>query len=344
MKTGLTAATTRRILFVSTFLIYCMMACGQSSGRDREKNTLIFLSALLTKPHGTYAVQQVQINPNHVEHRMLCEQHHFMTLVDNNGTMNIRPHPGVDINGWGSSWYAQPFLPGAVLRHTVIHSLQPAGSAGIHLNASGGVSQGTASTYGTWSMDMHFSYNPRVKKISGTGTYTITLEGPLSQTGGDLNLYRVASNYLHQVPLLNGRYGDTGDMLQAEIQHGTGDTPFGFSPWLPPAEPEFFPSEETTRLTINIVGQCNNVDTARQGYAPIDAAFKPSMKITLAADNQNVGMRFGAMYDLNKSKDFWEDNVGITPLINQNATTTSFTFAVQFESTALPGDGGTPCP
>ena len=34
----------------------------------------------------------------------------------------IRPHPGLDPNGWGSSLYLQPFLPGATLGGTSVTS------------------------------------------------------------------------------------------------------------------------------------------------------------------------------------------------------------------------------
>ena len=45
-------------------------------------------------------------------------------------------------------------------------------------------------------------------------------------------------------------------------------------------------------------------------------------------------MIFGGIYDTAKSQDFWEDNVGITPLIQRTSTQTAFDFDVMFESKA----------
>jgi len=45
------------------------------------------------------------------------------------------------------------------------------------------------------------------KKTYGSGTYSINLAGALSASTGDLNLYKLASNYLVDVPLLDGLLG-----------------------------------------------------------------------------------------------------------------------------------------
>ncbi|MCA9955934.1 MAG: hypothetical protein KC434_14490, partial [Anaerolineales bacterium] len=70
---------------------------------------------------------------------------------------------------------------------------------------------------------------------------------------------------------------------------------------------------------------------------------KPSLKLTLTSQIPGAGIRFGALYDTSKSQDFWEDNVGVTPLINSNSTGTAFTFDLIFMSTAITSDGKTPC-
>jgi len=44
---------------------------------------------------------------------------------------------------------------------------------------------------------------------------------------------------------------------------------------------------------------------------------------------------FGGAYDLNESKLFWADNVGITPLISRISPETVFYFDVTLESVAL---------
>lgn len=268
-----------------------------------------------------------------IEYRFIFDGHHFMTLAGENGTCNIRLHPGVDKNGWGSSWYAQPFLPGAVLSHTTFDTIETTDDH-VRVVTSGNVSYGTSSTYGTWTLTMIFTYNKDNKKIVGTGNYAIVLSAQLSGVTGDLNLYKIASNYLDDVLLLSGATGDTGDMSHANV---VGDT-FNFV-WVPPNQPAHFPSDITDTLSIEVIGRYNNVDTATQGYAPIAAAFKPSMKVKLTSLTENLQMIFGGIYDLNKKNLFYEDNVGITPLIRNGSTDTQFHFDVEFESTALPGDG-----
>ena len=65
------------------------------------------------------------IDNTNAESRFYFNNRHFMTLVKTNGILNFRPHPDAGLNddAWGSSWYAQPFLPGAVLKNTTLNSL-----------------------------------------------------------------------------------------------------------------------------------------------------------------------------------------------------------------------------
>ena len=275
-----------------------------------------------------YLVEQRQVG-DLTEYRFWADEHHFMTLVDEQGTLNLRPRPGRDINGWGSSWYAQPFLPGAEMGHTVIDLVQ-ATAGGIQVIASGSVSRGASSTYGTWDVSLFVAYDPTERVITGTGTYTIALPSPLDATTGDLNLYRIASNYLHNVPLLHGDMGDTGDMAVARV----GGQGMGLT-WLPPQSPAHFPTDRSPWLSIDVVGAYNVVDTAAQGYARIEPAIKPSLQVTLTAHHPEVEMMFGALYDTSVGQDFWEDNIGITPLIPHASDATLLAFDVGFESRAI---------
>jgi hypothetical protein len=255
-----------------------------------------------------------------------------MTLIDHRGTFAFRPHPGLDINGWGSTWYAQPFLPGAVLSHTIIESAE-ADSNGVHILAQGGVSKRKNDSYGRWAARLDFTYDFRVKRVTGNGGYTISLSKILSANGGgDLNLYKIASNHLDKVPLLNGETGNTGDMKAAEV---SGDT-FSYT-WTPPDFPAHFPTQETNSLGIHVLGQYNEVDTKAQGYAPIAPACKPSLKVVIDSQKPKSRMRFGAVYQRAHKRKFWVDNVGITPLIDHTSPETEFAFNVHFESLALNG-------
>ena len=279
-----------------------------------------------------YSVGQV-INGNKVEHRFYCNDHHFLTIIDDDGTFNIRPHPGLDVDGWGSSWYMQPFLPGAVLKHTTIESII-AYIDGIEVKASGYVSKGAADTYGTWNTTLKFTYGPIAKEVNGDGSYGVKLAGSLSSTTGDLNLFKIASNYLDDVPLLTGGIGDTGDMQYANV---IGNSYPDFI-WNPPTQPAHFPGDQTDYLSIDVSGELNEVDTAAQGYVSIEPAYKPSLKVVLDSTQAGIPMIFGGIYDLGKSQDFWEDNIGITPLILQPTGIINYNFDVEFNSKALPGD------
>lgn len=252
-----------------------------------------------------------------------------MTLVNETGTFNFRPHPGYDINGWGSSWYAQPFLPGAILNYTITDSVVN-DTQGIHVYAIGNVSYGSSSTYGIWNTILDFSYNYIDKIITGSGVYYVSLDAPLDDNTGDLNLYKIASNYLNNVPLLCSTINEnTGDMQQANID-GTGSSyPII---WIP-TDGDTFPYDITDSLSVDLTEEYNNVDTYAQGYGYyIEPAFKPSLKIVLTSQQSNIDMICGLMYDENSDTLFYEDNVGITPLILKQSGLTQFDFDIEFES------------
>lgn len=254
---------------------------------------LLTLSVAATATDSTYSVQQKDTSEG-LEYRFKYHAFHFMTLIDKDGEFILRPHPGCDKDGWGTSLYAQPFLPGAKLKHTTIESVS-GNSKGIHTEASGKVSRGDSDTYGDWSSDFDFTYDQDNKEIKGHGTYTISLQGHLSK---DLNLFKIASNYLQNVPLLSGEKGDTGDMKEAKVN---GDDDFSHT-WIPDKEPDYFPTDKTDRLSINVKEQYNQVDAVELGYEKISPALKPSLKVILDSNDDGTGIMFGAMYDTDKKK------------------------------------------
>lgn len=287
---------------------------------------------------GNYRVEPYPDEQNVDEYRLFCEDHHFFSVIILNDTFNLRPHPGEDINGWGSSLYLQPFFPDAVLQHTTMPIIT-ATNYGIEIEAEGSVSLNGDETYGNWMVSLLLRCHPGSKLVSGDGTYQISLDG-LMAPHGDLNLYRIASNYLIDVPLLSGGSGNTGDMETVLYAYDGG----AVQSWTPTASNGgHFPTDEADQLMIEVVGACNEVDTAAQGYAAIAAAAKPSLKVVLTSQNVNTDTRFGAFYATEKRQDFWEDNVGITPLIIADSTDTSFAFDVTIESTAIASDGQIPC-
>lgn len=284
-----------------------------------------------------YQVQEKKAEENY-EYQFFHEGHHFMTLLKSpDGAVAFRPHPGADVNGWGSTWYVNAFLPPGELRGGRVDTVE-ATEAGIVAVLSGTVARGAAAAYGTWSFEMTFTDNRTAKIIEGIGGYTVSLTGTLSPETGDLNLGRIASNYLTDVPLLGGGTGDTGDMNCVDVAGGDASAyDFQFT-WSPPAQPAHYPADTTDRLSIHVSGAHNTVDTAAMEYEPIAAACKPSLHVTLASKEPGAGLTFGAAYDLALARDFWEDNVGITPLTRVGNSRTAFQFDLNFSSSALPGE------
>lgn len=323
-------------------LVTVLLGMGVASWQKRllaeekgEANHLLYLplvSYLLD-----YRVEAYPGGQDIEEYRLFCGDKHFLSVIIDNGTFNLRPHPGEDINGWGSSLYLQPFFPGAVLTHSSIPIIT-ATDYGIEVEAGGAVSLHTNETYGSWTASLALRCHPLGKMISGDGTYQINLDGPMA-THGDLNLYRIASNYLVDVPLLSGGSGNTGDMEKVHYAYDGGV----IFDWNLIQNSGHFPADEANQLMVEVVGACNEVDTAAQGYAPIAAAAKPGLKLVLTSQVPSAKIRFGAFYDISKNQDFWEDNVGVTPLINSNSTDTAFTFDIDFMATSIPSDGQIPC-
>jgi hypothetical protein len=264
------------------------------------------------------------------EYQFYMNGSHFISIIMHTGAISIRPHPGEDINGWGSSLYLQPFLAKATLKNTKITSITGFDDR-IEIRMFGKVSRGKSKNYGKWNSTLIFRFDKVNHKIIGTGNYNILLSDLLDNSDEDLNLCKIASNYLDDVPLLNGSVGDTGDMKRADV---VGDN-FTFT-WIPEDQPAHFPTDLKTRfLSIDVVGDYNQVDTAKQGYAPIAAAVKPNIKISLNSTNPSTLMVFGGIYTLKESKQYWSDNVGITPLILKSSSDKQFNFDITFESTEV---------
>lgn len=279
-----------------------------------------------------YTVQQAPLGTG-VQYKCLYDSHHFLTVIDDNGMFAIRPHPGVDVNGWGSTLHLQPFLPGATLKHSVVNEVTVT-TTGISVRATGQVSRGENETFGTWEAELEFQCVLSVKKVTGSGTYGIQLSNSLSSTTGDLNLFKIASNYLDEVPTLRGVLGDTGDM-QLVLVEGQAIN----QAWIPPEQPGFYPQNQTDWLSINVIGALNDVDTAAQGSEPIDPAYKPSLRLTLTSQEAGIPMIFGGQYDLAFAQLFSADNVGVTPLVLRSSTALQYGFSLDFNSQALSADG-----
>ena len=222
-----------------------------------------------------YKVKTVRVGANR-ERQVFLNGQYFMTVVqDHSKAVAIRPHPGVDPNGWGASWYPETFLPGATLQKCKI-SVR-ATSYGVILKSSGYIYGKANIKFGKWSTFLILKFDSQAKKITGSGTQNIqTKNWPSTVIQiGDLNICKIASNYLANVPLVGGTTGDTGDMKQVDV---TCD--FGSFTWIPKDNPSYFPQDQTANMTINVLGNYNNVDSAAMGDSAIAQAAKPNMKVT----------------------------------------------------------------
>lgn len=262
------------------------------------------------------------------EYRLKCADYHFLTVIHENGLLVLRPHPGRDVNGWGSSWYAYPYLRDTISAHSTIENITIYPDR-VRVSTSGRVSAGDMGDFGTWRMTLDLVYDSVERKVSGAGTYHITLDGPLTAVG-DLKLYKIASNYLIDVPLLSGGRGNTGDMSEVIINR---DDSYD-EHWIP-TRGDHCPQNVAHKLSLHVLGQYNNVDTAALEDEPIDPAYKPGLKVILD-DTQPTGasMIFCGFYNRDLSRAFWADNVAMHAIIRYMTTQTEFDYDVTFESRA----------
>lgn len=272
------------------------------------------------------------------EARVYRNGHHYLSVLTGDGIFAIRPHPGEDIDGWGSTLYLQPFFAGATLHHTTnvsIEAVNEGVTPGVRVSATGSVSQGANATYGDWSAT--FDLICSNKMLTAKGTYEIQLAG-LTNVLGDLNFFKIASNFLRDVPVVTGATTNTGDMEY--VVYDGPNFPLGWErplTWNPAISSAHFPGDDNSWLSVDVLGSINEVDAARQGYLPIMPAHKPRLKVILHSQNEET-LRFGALYNVSQSAWFWADNVGVTPWAPASSTATNYEFALTIESEALPGD------
>lgn len=305
------------------------------------------LGACSDCPGTTGYSASVCANDDNVELHLCKSRHHFASIITTTaGAVVFRPHPGNDPNGWGSSLYLQAFLADASVLSGASAGLEDVSDTGITVIGSGPVNGPGTNSSGRWSWTLTFSYDESSKDVHmTTGSYDVALTRGLVGTGSDLNLFRLSSNYLHDVPLLDptGTVGDTGDLQEANARSrqagGIGDV-FDYT-WIPPEAPDFYPRTTASTISIDAVGQYNVIDTAAQssGYQ-IAAAYKPSLTVTLASHTAPVPMIFGASYDMSRASDIAADNVGISAIVLQSWTGSAADFELTLDSVALPDDPG----
>lgn len=321
----------RRVAFIGTSVALLFSICLPTAQAEPESGAP---KAASRKSTG-YSLDVVS-GEKMMEYRLYRDGEHFMTMVNEAGTFNLRPHPGQDPNGWGSSLYLQPFFPGAVLGHTST-AIMSARDDHIELHVSGGVSSGQKETAGVWKLRLNLRYDSKARSIEGEGVYSVEVPNRITAKTGDLNLYKLASNYLHDVPVLSGGRGETGDMKCAYVFRRS-----DLFHWIPAKNPSLLVQDLDPRsLTVELVGDYNDVDTKVQGFNVIEPAYKPSVTIKLSS-HRNKGGRtpYGILcsYDTGKERDFWSDNVGINLLILRDAPWRRYVFDLHLFSEAPSGD------
>jgi len=311
-------------------LVVGALVVGNGVAYTDDSNTPRITEFRVSKPdagnvqhNGTYFAVQTS-----KEWRIYCEGRHFASVLVEDGIFALRPHPGLDVDGWGSTLYLQPYFEDDLTNHTdnVTVTVKP---DCVRVEAEGKVAA-VGGSAGTWQAE--FDLTCSEKTMSATGNYFIQLAGVLP-VGKDLKLYKLASNYLQDVPLLGGGMGDTGDM--AFVRYGDANI------WKPNAEAGeqvgHFPPETYSSLMVECSCATNEVDTARQGHAAIKLAYKPSLKVVLDSPNTDK-IRFGVIFT--NDQDFASDNIGITPWIDKNdlSTGADYSFTLSIESEAVAGD------
>ena len=269
------------------------------------------------------------------EQRLIQDGFHLASVVyPQDRVAAFRPHPDLtDINGFGTTLQLAPFLGGgdAVSERPVVTANNPANTFTIQV--SGLVNRTPTTTYGTWTETLTIQFNPVTQTITGTGTLSIALTGTLTAAAADLNLGRIKSNYLDNVPLRPTGVGDTGDMKRIDVIYGP-NMPPNFS-WIP-TDGDTFPTTLSQSLTLNTVGDVNVVDTAAMGFDQIAIARKPSLSVTYTADLPAHALSAGLDYDTLLSQDPFADNVGAVPLLLRTTTTdTILDYTIDLQSTPV---------
>jgi len=301
------------------------------------------------------------IHGSDLEYHAYCADRHFMSVIITNYALggpysvDVRYHPGVDINAFGISHHFASFIADGDVQDAVLPVVTVTSDvAGVTLTAGGRVNRAGGS-YGSWNARVVYTYDRAGKRVNGSGPYNVMLPDRLSSASGDLNLGRLASNYLTGVPLQCGGTGDTGDTASVHVSGPGYDLPT----WLPPstAGRGHCPTESAASIIIEAQGCCNDVDAGALGLPPLVSASKPSLRLTFASGS-GVPIGFCGFYGtgcgssrcvmpLICTRCPYDDNLTMHAVVRRGdpvaGFVTIFPFTLTVESTALPGDGSMSC-
>jgi hypothetical protein len=272
--------------------------------------------------------------------------HHFLTVINQVGTFNIRAHPGEDPNGWGTSVYVQPFFPGARLHSAVVKQFE-IHEDHVFIEAEGKVCHGRKDGVGSWSVELAIKFDSERKVADCTGKYIVDLPDSGDNTHfGDTNMIRIASNYLWDVPRLDGSVGNTGDMTHVDVEYYE-----KLVHWTPLEETSAILWNEndcSDAVRITVHGGINSYDSVKQGFDPITspAAIKPTIVVEMKSITSSQKINVFAMMSVFKDElasnqygrevflheEYWQDNIGITPIILESSPNKHFEFEISLTS------------
>ncbi len=273
---------------------------------------------------------------------------HFLTLINQVGTFNLRAHPGKDPNGWGTSVYLQAFMPGAVLHSAKVKKIAVVKN-GVYIEAIGAVCLENRKKTGSWSVSITLSYDLNTEKVFGIGKYNIVLNDTLREIGkGDLNLMKIASNYLWNTPHLDNSTGNTGDLSSVDFVFD--EDKIVWTPQDMNSAVFYDSSLKANNLSIQINGGLNCCDSRKQGFDPIPsaAAYKPTIFLKICSEVKNQPLKAFAMFSTHRDEmasiqyerdvylyeEYWQDNIGINPIISRDFDSKEFSFDIVFEASS----------
>jgi len=311
-------------LFYYIILLIFLSGCEPGSADDDD----------LTN-ESRYKVIASEVN-DIVELNLLYNSKHIMSLTNKDGFLKIIPDPGNETNRESTIWYPQPYLKGAVKGDTQIVNSY-ADNNGFHLKAMGNVFNSDSLSTGVWTLIMDFTYNLEKEMINGIGEINIVLGTDLDVIGDNLFVYKITSNYIEDVELINpDGFGNTGNMEKITAKFGENESLV----WLPYQNPEFFPEIYNGQLSINVKGQYNNADTSTINKISKEPSYKPSVSIQLKTGEPYAKLNFGASYDYTNNKNYLSENVITNPIISKQTQETNFQFTIEFNSESIKNKDG----